>query len=531
MVMPDQKLWQQLRKCLTEAELITDPELRAIYSHDIAGGDAVAAAIIRPVTIEAMSKAVSVAAGLGYALVPRGSGHSYSGGTVPSNQRAVVIDVSNQDQVLEIDGTNRIVRVQAGCTWAMLLEALEPHGLRTPFFGPLSGFRSTIGGALSQRATFFGSAMHGFSDNSVVGQTIVLADGRILTTGNGHDGRPHPQPSGPDEGALFVGDCGAFGIKAEASLRLIKRAGAEAFASFAYDSMAAMLAAQVALSGSEGMAECFGFDRQAHINLAKGGFEVLEGLEIVRDVLGQQGSPTQRLGRMVQLFRKGKRKVMDLQCSLHLCIEGEDEDHARARLARAGAVATRLGGEAVPDTIPRVTRSRPFRPIKALLGSDGERWLPFHGVFRLGDIVDAHAALATTLVTHAPALLAHEIKISFLTVSSGDTIILEPHLFWPDSLHKFHRHHVTNGQLKRFGDRPEQPQVRAFAHNLRRQLGDVLHKAGAEHLQIGRHYPYEQDMDPLRRELMQAIKRMLDPDGLMAPGTLFSVELPMTVAD
>ena len=175
----------------------------------------VAAAVIRPTTTENLARAVAIAAELGHALVPRGAGYSYSGGTVPSQARSVVIDTSALDRVLEIDTANRLVRVQAGCTWATLLEALAPHGLRTPFFGPLSGFRSTVGGALSQRATFFGSAMHGFSDASVAGPTIVLADGGPLRTGMGHDGRPHPQPSGPDVGALFLGDCGAFGIKVE----------------------------------------------------------------------------------------------------------------------------------------------------------------------------------------------------------------------------------------------------------------------------------------------------------------------------
>jgi len=513
--MPERMLWRRLGDCLSEGELITDPELRAVHSHDIAGGGAVAAAILRPETMENLAKAVSIAAELGYALVPRGAGHSYSGGTVPQHDRSV-------DRVLEIDAANRLVRVQAGCTWATLLDALAPHGLRTPFFGPLSGFRSTVGGALSQRATFFGSAMHGFSDASVVGQTIVLADGGILRTGMGHDGQPHPQPSGPDAGALFLGDCGAFGIKVEATLRLIKQPGAEVFGSFEFPDMPSLLAAQVALSGSDGIAECFGFDRQAHINLAQGGFELLEGAEIAGDVLRQAGSASQRVGRLVQLFRDGRRKVADLQCSLHLCVEGEDEAHANARLARAGTIALEAGGSSVPDTIPRVTRSRPFRPIKALLGPDGERWLPFHGVFRLGDVATASDAFATRLATHQSTLDELGMKISLLTVTSGDTIVLEPHLFWPDGLHLFHRHHVTKGQLERHGDHPDRPKTRAFAHALRKELGDVLHEAGAEHLQIGRHYHYEKAMDPVQRDLMRAIKQHLDPDGLMAPGNLFT---------
>jgi D-lactate dehydrogenase (cytochrome) len=521
-VMPDEILWRRLRDCLSQDELITDPELRAVHSHDIAGGGAVAAAVIRPTTTENLARAVAIAAELGHALVPRGAGYSYSGGTVPSQARSVVIDTSALDRVLEIDTANRLVRVQAGCTWATLLEALAPHGLRTPFFGPLSGFRSTVGGALSQRATFFGSAMHGFSDASVAGLTIVLADGGLLRTGMGHDGRPHPQPSGPDVGALFLGDCGAFGIKVEATLRLIKRPGWEVFASFEFPDMRSLLAAQVALAGGDGIAECFGFDRQAHINLAQSGFELLQGAEIAGDVLRQAGTAAQRMGRLVQLFRAGRRQVAELQCSLHICLEGEDEAHANARLARAGAVALEFGGGPVPDTIPRVTRSRPFRPIKALLGPDGERWLPFHGVFRLGDVAAANDALAAALAARQSALDEHGMKVSLLTVSSGDAIVLEPHLFWPDGLHLFHRHHVTDGQLKRHGDNPERPETRAFAHALRQELGDVLHEAGAEHLQIGRHYPYEQALDPVQGNLMRAIKHHLDPNGLMALGSLFS---------
>ena len=515
-------LQQRLREGLHDDELIFDPELCADASEDIAGGGAVAAAVVRPRSIENLTHAVTTAAALSYAVVPRGSGHSYSGGVVPERSESVIIDLSALDQVLEIDPVNRFVRVQAGCTWSRLLEALTPYGLRTPFFGPLSGYRSTVGGALSQGATFFGSARYGFSESSVMGLTVVLADGAILRTGNGADGRPHPRPGGPDMGPLFLGDCGAFGIKAEATLRLVKQPGAEVFASFAFPNMPAMLRVQAALTGCDGIAECFGFDRQAHINLARGGFAILEGAEIVVDVASQAGSVAKRLGRVARLFRDGRRGVGDLQCSLHLCVEGESEEDALSALAAASIVALDGDGDAVPDTIPRVTRSRPFRPIKALLGPDGERWLPLHGVFRLGDVEAAHTGIAATLAVHADTLAAFEMKISLLTVSSGNAIVIEPHLFWPDGLGRFHRTNVTQAQLDRYGAQEEWPEARAFAHSLRAELGDTLRSAGAEHLQIGRYYPYEQSMDPVRRDLMRALKSIFDPHGLMAPGVLFT---------
>ena len=514
-------LKQLLKDALNGNELILDAKSRALLSHDIASGEAVAEIVVRPTSIASLSNAVALAAKTNFALIPRGSGHSYSGGTVPDRTQSMVIDTTALDQIIEISQKDRFVRVQAGCTWATLLTALEPLGYRTPFFGPLSGYASTIGGALSQRAAFFGSAMHGFSDNSVIGQTIVLADGSILRTGTGHDRQPHPQPSGPDLGPLFLGDCGAMGIKVEATLRLTDRPGAEVFASFAYPDMASLLQAQIDLCGIDGIAECFGFDHQANINLAKGGFEFLEGAEIVVDVLRQSGSTGQRLGRIAQLFRDGRRAVAQLQSSLHICLEGETETHACERLAKAGAIALRHGGEAIPDTIPRVTRSRPFRPIKALLGPEGERWLPLHGIFRLSDVTEAYSALADALAERREELASRQVTVSFLTVTSGDTIVIEPHLFWPDGLHRFHRHHVTDEQLRRYGDLPDRPELRDLAHALRRELGSVLYEAGAEHLQIGRHYPFEQDIDPVRLKLLLALKHHVDPKGLMAPDVLF----------
>ena len=515
-------LKQLLKDILTGDELILDLKSRALLSHDIAGSDAVADIVIRPTSVASLTNAVALAAEKNFALIPRGSGHSYSSGTVPNRTQSMVVDTTALNKIIEINEKDRFVRVQSGCTWATLLEALEPLGYRTPFFGPLSGYSSSIGGALSQRATFFGSAMHGFSDNSVIGQTIVLADGRILQTGIGHDSQPHPQPSGPDVGPLFLGDCGAMGIKVEATLRLTKRPGAETFASFAYPDMAALLRAQADLCGVDGIAECFGFDRQANINLAKGGFEILEGAEIVADVLRQPGSTRQRLGRITQLFRNGRRTVAELQSSLHLCLEGENPIHAHERLAKASLIALSHGGEAIPDTIPRVTRSRPFRPIKALLGPEGERWLPLHGIFRLSDVTEAYESLADALADRQEDLASRQITVSLLTVTSGDSIVIEPHLFWPDGLHQFHRSYVTDEQLHRYGELPDRPELRDLAHALRRDLGKVLYEAGAEHLQIGRHYPFERNMDPVRLELLLALKQHVDPKGIMAPGVLFT---------
>ena len=76
-----------------------------------------------------------------------------------------------------------VVTVEPGCTWAALDAALKPLGLRTPFWGPMSGLASTIGGGLSQLNAMLGAGHYGTSSESVVALTMVLGDGSILRTG------------------------------------------------------------------------------------------------------------------------------------------------------------------------------------------------------------------------------------------------------------------------------------------------------------------------------------------------------------
>ena len=129
-------LKQLLKDALNGNELILDAESRALLSHDIASGEAVAEIVVRPTSIASLSNAVALAAKTNFALIPRGSGHSYSGGTVPDRTQSMVVDTTALNKIIEINKKDRFVRVQSGCTWATLLEALEPLGYRIPFFGP-----------------------------------------------------------------------------------------------------------------------------------------------------------------------------------------------------------------------------------------------------------------------------------------------------------------------------------------------------------------------------------------------------------
>ncbi|MEC9454965.1 MAG: FAD-binding oxidoreductase, partial [Pseudomonadota bacterium] len=138
---------EKFRKLIGAEHVIADMAERAYYSSDISGaGNAVAALVLQPGTREELAVCVREAADLGLALIARGGGMSYSKGYVPTAERSVILDMRRLDRIIEINGQEKFVTAEAGCTWARLYDALSENNLRTPFFGPLSGIQATIGG-------------------------------------------------------------------------------------------------------------------------------------------------------------------------------------------------------------------------------------------------------------------------------------------------------------------------------------------------------------------------------------------------
>lgn len=123
-----------------------DPTMLDLYGQDIWKVGRRPVAILSPGDTAELSRALVEADRLGLAVAPRGGGMSYTAGYVTEAGPLALIDLSRMDRVLHVDVKAMTVTVQAGCTWKTLLETLKPQGLRTPFWGPLSGVSSTIGG-------------------------------------------------------------------------------------------------------------------------------------------------------------------------------------------------------------------------------------------------------------------------------------------------------------------------------------------------------------------------------------------------
>jgi FAD/FMN-containing dehydrogenase len=496
------------------------PDRRALFSQDIwCEAEYTTALIVAPESTEQLARLVRVITAHGFAIAPRGGGMSYTGGYLPQGPRTVTVDFSRMNKILAVREADMTVTVESGCTWMALYQELKGRGLRTPFWGPLSGFSSTIGGGLSQLNAIFGSGCYGTTSESVVGVTVVLAEGRVLRTGAGGES-PFYRHYGPDLTGIFCGDSGCFGLKAEITLRLMRLPAHEAHASFAFATRAHCVAAAAQLARSGLACESFGFDPNlARVRLRRASLR--NDLQVLSAVASAGKSKLRGAVAAAKIALSGRDFVGEADYSLHVVCEGRSAAAVAADLAALRALVHDSHGVEIANTIPQVLRAHPFTPLNNILGPDGERWVPVHGIVALSQADAACAALEAVFAQYAEECTALGVHHGFMyTTLSTNAFLIEPVFFWPESHLAIHRATVEADFMARM----PAPRPRAGASDLvrrmRRRIIDVFEGFSAAHFQIGRTYGYRRSRDAPSLELLDAIKRTLDPQHLINPGAL-----------
>ncbi|MEM9234293.1 MAG: FAD-binding oxidoreductase, partial [Pseudomonadota bacterium] len=163
MTQPDMSLTsfeRDARHILGNEGVVTDDRTRRLMSQDIWARGEMASLVLRPESTDDLQNIVRLAHKYGVNLNPRGGGMSYTKAYTPDRDHVGSLDLSRLNRIVEINTDDMYVTVEAGVTWKDLHDALTPLGVRTPFWGPLSGLTSTIGGGLSQNNAFFGAGLY-----------------------------------------------------------------------------------------------------------------------------------------------------------------------------------------------------------------------------------------------------------------------------------------------------------------------------------------------------------------------------------
>lgn len=498
-----------------------DDQTRDFYANDVFWQPGIRPlAIVFPSSAGDAAAAVRIAADNGIAVVPRGGGMSYTKGYLPAVEDAIVIDACDLDSVIEVNTDDLYVTVEAGCTWADLDKALEGTGLRTGYWGPLSGINATVGGALSQNSAFFGSTLNATVAESVIGLSVVLPDGTLVTTGSGgrRDTKPFTREGGPDLTGLFLGDTGALGFKTAATLRLWPKPLAVGFLSFGFRSMADMAGAQVAMARERLVSEGFGIDRTKASHSASVN-RISDGLKVLGNVAKTGKTLMGSIKDAAAVAAGGTSFLKKHEFTLHLVLEARNDDELAVSMARAREICADAGTELDPS-VPRVMRSKPFGPVRGMLGLNGERWVPIHAVFPMGDwrkVVEANDAF---FAERKPFMDEHGIVYSVMSLTVGNEFFIEPAFYWHDEITPLHVQSVGEDITRPWLDRPANPAARQAVAELRDATQQLYISLGGVNWQVARDYPFRSVLNPPTWDLLSAIKRSVDPNGIMNPGSL-----------
>lgn len=289
--------------------VISDPvELRVYECDALSAYRCPPLAVVLPGSTAEVAAVLRVCSELGVKVVPRGSGTSLAGGSLPTAD-CVVLGVSRLTRVLEEDYANRFIRVESGRTNLSVTGAVEHEDF---FYAPdpSSQLACAIAGNIAMNSGGAHCLKYGVTTNNLLGVTMVLMDGTVVEIGGAHLDAP-----GLDLLGVICGSEGQLGVVTEATLRILRKPeGARpVMIGFGANEVAGACVSDIIKAGILPVAIEF-MDRpciRACEDFAHAGYPDVEALLIV-EVEGSEPEIAEQLGKIREIaLRHGPEVVRE----------------------------------------------------------------------------------------------------------------------------------------------------------------------------------------------------------------------------
>jgi len=462
-------LLSRLKAIVGETHLLTDGDLGAYEQDWRKRSRGKALAVVRPASTRQIAEVVRACAAAGTPIVPQGGNTGLVVGSIPDESGTqVVMSLTRMAAVRAIDSANLTMTVDAGCVLQNVQQAAADAGLLFPLSLAAEG-SCTIGGNLACNAGGTQVVRYGNSRELCLGLEVVTAQGEVW---DGLSGL-RKDNTGYDLRDLFIGSEGTLGIITAATLKL-------------YPQPAATLTAWAAVPSLERAVALLGL---AHQRLGAGltGFEVMGrfALSLVGKHFGQMQIP---------LYESVP------YCVLLESADAESELHARVQFEQLLETALEQGivsDAVVAENLSQAHRLWHIRESIPLAQAE-------EGLNIKHDI--------SIPVSRIPAFCAETDDVLAAAIP-GVRLVNFGHL-GDGNLH-------YNVQAPEGGDaqaflRDQEERVNTLVYDqVKHHGGSISAEHGIGSLKLDKLPGYK---SPVALELMRAIKRALDPQGILNPG-------------
>lgn len=208
-------LLDDLAAAVDASGILTGDDIGPRYTDTRGHGSAGApACVLRPTSTTQVSAILKLCNDAGRTVVPQGGMTGLVGGGTPGDGD-VVLSLERMNAIEEIDPTGRTMVAEAGVVLETAHGAADDAGFVLPIDLGARG-SATLGGLISTNAGGNRVIRYGMTRQSVLGLEAVLADGTVLTSMN----RMLKNNAGYDLKQMFIGSEGTLGLVTRCVLRL-----------------------------------------------------------------------------------------------------------------------------------------------------------------------------------------------------------------------------------------------------------------------------------------------------------------------
>ncbi|NLI22969.1 MAG: FAD-binding oxidoreductase [Clostridiales bacterium] len=251
--------------------------------------------IVRPASSEEVSRLLTIANYYRLPVQIWGGGSGSQGGALPM-AGGVMLDMKRMDRLIEIDEVSRTITAEAGMIFQRLEWFANEKGYSCQHI-PSCLTCGTIGGALAHRGIGIMSTRYGKIDDQCLSMEVVLPNGEIIYT------LPVPKhAAGPDLNQIFIGSEGTLGVITKATFKLFEQPETRQFRAFLFPDMHSGF-----MAGRDIMQKL----KPSILRF----FDEAETMSIIRSILGFE-----KQGCFMNLALEGIGRIVDIEMELVLDI-------------------------------------------------------------------------------------------------------------------------------------------------------------------------------------------------------------------